>query len=88
MIFYCFILISFELFRKNFTLSYLSTKTQPQHYCMTQRLDYDEWIPTFGDHRPLWPVYGEYRYLPVQRWLHSLEVFEREKKSFLKKLIF
>ena len=41
---------------------------------MTQPLDYDEWIPTFGDHRPLWPIYGEYKYLPVQRWLHSLEV--------------
>jgi len=27
-----------------------------------------------GPHRPLWPVYGEYLYLPPQRWVHSLEV--------------
>lgn len=27
-----------------------------------------------GPHRPLWPVYGEYVYLPPQRWLHALEV--------------
>lgn len=26
-----------------------------------------------GTHRPNWPVYGEYAYVPVQRWLHSLE---------------
>lgn len=26
-----------------------------------------------GTHRPNWPVYGEYDYAPVQRWLHSLE---------------
>ncbi|KAH7955959.1 hypothetical protein HPB52_005286 [Rhipicephalus sanguineus] len=24
-------------------------------------------------HRPLWPVYGEYKYVPPQRWLHSIE---------------
>ena len=27
-----------------------------------------------GPHRPLWPVYGEYLFLPPQRWIHSLEV--------------
>lgn len=26
-----------------------------------------------GGHRPVWPQYGEYNYLPTQRWLHSLE---------------
>lgn len=26
-----------------------------------------------GSHRPVWPVYGEYTYVPVQRWLHNLE---------------
>ncbi|KAL3228134.1 hypothetical protein MRX96_004049 [Rhipicephalus microplus] len=25
------------------------------------------------DIRPLWPVYGEYKYVPPQRWLHSIE---------------
>lgn len=24
-------------------------------------------------HRPLWPVYGEYLFVPPQRWLHSVE---------------
>lgn len=26
-----------------------------------------------GAHRPVWPVYGEYTYVPVQRWIHNLE---------------
>lgn len=26
-----------------------------------------------GAHRPVWPVYGEYSYVPVQRWIHNLE---------------
>lgn len=37
-----------------------------------------------GTHRPLWPAYGEYVYVPKQRWLHSLEVklFQQLKKDF------
>lgn len=45
----------------------------PKHKCMTDKLHYDDPVPTYGDHRPLWPVYGEYLYVPPQRWLHSLE---------------
>ncbi|PRD36543.1 UNVERIFIED_CONTAM: hypothetical protein NCL1_08408 [Trichonephila clavipes] len=30
-------------------------------------------IPENGNHRPLWPVYGEYIFVPPQRWLHNLE---------------
>lgn len=35
-------------------------------------------IPNFycifsGTHRSVWPVYGEYEYVPVQRWVHNLE---------------
>lgn len=26
-----------------------------------------------GTHRPVWPIYGEYSYVPVQRWVHNLE---------------
>lgn len=26
-----------------------------------------------GTHRGVWPVYGEYSYVPVQRWIHNLE---------------
>lgn len=46
-----------------------------QHVCMFHRLTYNRTLPTFGSHRPLWPVYGEYQFLPLQRWLHSLEVW-------------
>ena len=28
-----------------------------------------------GNHRPIWANFGEYLYVPVQRWLHNLEVF-------------
>lgn len=45
----------------------------PVHKCMNETITYDQKIPTLGYHRPLWPVYGEYKYLPPQRWLHSLE---------------
>lgn len=43
------------------------------HKCMNQKIEYDDDIPIYGPHRPLWPVYGEYKYVPKQRWLHSLE---------------
>ncbi|EZA55425.1 uncharacterized protein LOC105279169 isoform X2 [Ooceraea biroi] len=43
------------------------------HKCMKERIDYNDNVPLYGPHRPLWPVYGEYKYLPKQRWLHSLE---------------
>ncbi|RWS24547.1 DUF3105 domain containing protein-like protein [Leptotrombidium deliense] len=46
---------------------------QPQHYCMFDKITYNTSIPTYGNHRPLWPVYGEYRYVPPQRWLHNIE---------------
>lgn len=26
-----------------------------------------------GTHRGVWPVYGEYIYVPAQRWIHNLE---------------
>lgn len=43
------------------------------HKCMNESIEYEEIIPTFGAHRPLWAVYGEYTFLPKQRWLHNLE---------------
>lgn len=45
----------------------------PLHECMNTKIVYKDRIPLSGSHRPLWPVYGEYIYLPPQRWLHSLE---------------
>ncbi|XP_015121381.1 uncharacterized protein LOC107044130 isoform X2 [Diachasma alloeum] len=46
---------------------------QALHICMTKTIEYDDVIPVYGNHRPVWPVYGEYIFLPNQRWLHSLE---------------
>uniref|UniRef100_A0A1Y1LUY2 DUF3105 domain-containing protein n=1 Tax=Photinus pyralis TaxID=7054 RepID=A0A1Y1LUY2_PHOPY len=43
------------------------------HECMNTTITYNYPIPTFGPHRPLWPKYGEYLFVPVQRWLHNLE---------------
>ncbi|XP_044734581.1 uncharacterized protein LOC123296931 [Chrysoperla carnea] len=43
------------------------------HECMNANITYTDLIPTFGTHRPLWAKYGEYRYLPKQRWIHNLE---------------
>ena len=34
----------------------------PLHYCMDRTLKYKEALPTYGDHRPLWAKFGEYRY--------------------------
>ncbi|XP_064476461.1 uncharacterized protein LOC135390620 isoform X2 [Ornithodoros turicata] len=45
----------------------------PRHYCMYERIIYDTILPTHEGHRPLWPVFGEYQYVPQQRWLHSIE---------------
>jgi len=46
---------------------------KPYHTCMDVKLVYNSTIPTYGDHRPLWPKYGEYLFVPVQRWLHNVE---------------
>lgn len=45
----------------------------PIHKCMHITIRYMERIPTIGPHRPLWARYGEYKYLPPQRWLHNVE---------------
>ena len=34
---------------------------------------YEEDLPSAGSHRPQWAKWGEYTYLPPQRWLHNLE---------------
>ncbi|CAH1405523.1 unnamed protein product [Nezara viridula] len=44
-----------------------------KHACMNTKLEYPTDLPTFGTHRPAWPKYGEYTFLPKQRWLHNLE---------------
>jgi len=36
-------------------------------------ITYTQSPPSSGDHRPAWGRWGEYDYLPPQRWLHNLE---------------
>lgn len=40
---------------------------------MDKKIHYNTTLPTYGDHRPLWPVFGEYEFVPPQRWLHNIE---------------
>ncbi|EYC27904.1 hypothetical protein Y032_0008g246 [Ancylostoma ceylanicum] len=60
-----------ELKAKN--ASYDPKKDVVYHKCMTETIQYDESPPLRGDHRPNWARYGEYLYVPEQRWLHNLE---------------
>ncbi|XP_071110846.1 uncharacterized protein [Haliotis cracherodii] len=46
---------------------------KPIHRCMHTPLHKYSDPPISGDHRPLWAKYGEYTFLPWQRWLHNLE---------------
>eukprot|EP00092_Neocalanus_flemingeri_P071670 GFUD01088124.1.p1 GENE.GFUD01088124.1~~GFUD01088124.1.p1 ORF type:complete len:445 (+),score=112.56 GFUD01088124.1:203-1537(+) len=50
-------------------------KYVPNHVCMNQAVDYSGFgiIPTHGPHRPNWASFGEYSYLPIERWQHNLE---------------
>uniref|UniRef100_A0A915KBD4 Uncharacterized protein n=1 Tax=Romanomermis culicivorax TaxID=13658 RepID=A0A915KBD4_ROMCU len=43
------------------------------HACMSKSIIYEEKPPLRGEHRPNWAIWGEYLYLPPQRWLHNLE---------------
>jgi len=45
----------------------------PGHVCMNKKIYYSESVPTHGDHRPLWPMFGEYIFVPRERWLHNIE---------------
>merc|ERR1712192_245242 len=46
----------------------LADDYQPQHFCMNSPIHYSDNVPTHGDHRPIWPKFGEYRFVPAQRW--------------------
>ncbi|MCS5663811.1 MAG: DUF3105 domain-containing protein [Flavobacteriales bacterium] len=43
------------------------------HYNNPIGLCYEESPPSSGPHRPMWGRWGEYEYLPPQRYLHNLE---------------
>ncbi|CAH1231293.1 Hypp377 [Branchiostoma lanceolatum] len=49
-------------------------KDKAWHSCLTDgTIDYPDRIPTSGKHRPVAPAYGDYIYIPPQRWVHALE---------------
>lgn len=39
----------------------------------TERIIYEETPPSSGPHRPQWGRWGEYSWMPPERWLHNLE---------------
>ncbi|XP_059829322.1 uncharacterized protein tp53i13 [Hypanus sabinus] len=41
--------------------------------CMDKQIVYNVRIPNSGMHRPNRAVYGEYLYIPAQRWVHNLQ---------------
>ena len=55
------------------TMLEIPKRYMPIHRCMKTYIRYTERIPMIGPHRPLWAKYGEYLYLPPQRWLHNIE---------------
>lgn len=46
---------------------------QGQQHIADQEIIYEIDPPSSGPHRPQWAKWGEYEYLPPQRWLHNLE---------------
>ncbi|KAI4461040.1 tumor protein p53-inducible protein 13 [Holotrichia oblita] len=56
-----------------FEADHVPAQYSAQHKCMSSKIFYESDIPTFGTHRPLWAQYGEYKFLPRQRWVHNLE---------------
>lgn len=49
------------------------TMHDPKHKCLRDPVVYFDKPPLGGPHRPNWPIYGEYKYCPPQRWVHVLE---------------
>ena len=39
----------------------MSDTYKAAHYCKGEAIRYDHPLPTLSDHRPLWPMYGEYK---------------------------
>ncbi len=49
------------------------TGTSAEHIPLPVPIVYKAAPPSSGDHRPDWARWGEYSYLPPQRWMHNLE---------------
>ncbi len=35
------------------------------HVCLDQEISYDQQVPIGGPHRPVWAIYGEYKYIVI-----------------------
>ncbi|XP_044270695.1 uncharacterized protein LOC123015176 [Tribolium madens] len=76
---------------------YIPKSYSAPHKCMSESINYNVIVPTFGTHRPLWAKYGEYKFLPRQRWVHNLEhgavvmlyhpCADKNEVNFLRKLV-
>ncbi len=44
-----------------------------QHIDLPTAITYADLPPSSGPHRPMWGKFGEFSFLPQQRWLHNLE---------------
>lgn len=43
--------------------------------CTNEVINYpDHKLPTYGSFRPYPPLYGDYKFLPIQRWMHTLKL--------------
>ncbi len=47
--------------------------TSQAHIVQPEAISYTTSPPSSGPHRPAWAKWGEYDFLPPQRWLHNLE---------------
>ncbi|MFO0745771.1 MAG: DUF3105 domain-containing protein [Myxococcota bacterium] len=48
-------------------------ETSAKHIPDETPIVYPDVPPSSGDHRPAWGRWGEYTFLPPQRWVHNLE---------------
>ena len=46
---------------------------EPHQETLYPNSGYPKGIPHSGYHRPKWPQYGEYKYIPPLRFVHALE---------------
>ncbi len=53
-------------------IAYLESKGG-DHVALTEAIVYEEDLPSSGPHRAVWAKWGEYEYLPPERWLGNLE---------------
>lgn len=53
--------------------SHQEAEGRAAHVPVEQVIEYLDSPPSTGDHRSQWGRWGEYSYMPPQRWLHNLE---------------